>query len=327
MSRDTRNAQCKIQNANQSWTTRAGFAFCILNLALLATACTTEAEKPPAPPAAVQIGMENVVTVAQGTIVVGPIVSGELRRSARRRFALRSAAPSLRSTFARVRPCAAARCSAVSRRARSTTYVSRRCRPCATPRTSSRWRAARWSAPKQLVKAGAIAARDLDLGAAERDRREAQLADAKSRLARAERQLGDTVLRSPIDGLIAKKPVNIGDVVAVGAELFTVIDPSSMRLEASVPSDDLSHLRVGATVEFTVRGYDQPFEGRIDHDCAAGGFSDPPGADLRVDSERRRPSRGGAVCRRACRAPVGGRAHGADQCRQHAGRRHRGCCA
>jgi multidrug efflux pump subunit AcrA (membrane-fusion protein) len=37
-----------------------------------------------------------------------------------------------------------------------------------------------------------------------------------------------------------------------------------MRLEASVPSDDLRALRVGATVEFTVRGYDTPFQGRIE---------------------------------------------------------------
>jgi membrane fusion protein, multidrug efflux system len=51
--------------------------------------------------------------------------------------------------------------------------------------------------------------------------------------------------------------------VSVGAELFTVIDPSSMRLEASVPADDLKYLRIGATVDFTVRGYDRSFQGRI----------------------------------------------------------------
>jgi len=49
-----------------------------------------------------------------------------------------------------------------------------------------------------------------------------------------------------------------------GSELFRIIDPSSMRLEASVPSDDLSLLRVGATVDFTVRGYDRSFTGRIE---------------------------------------------------------------
>ena len=114
-----------------------------------------------------------------------------------------------------------------------------------------------------LVKAGALAARDLDVARNTVTSAEAQLADAKSRLASAERQLGDTVLRSPINGVISSRAVNAGDVVSVGTELFTIIDPSSMRLEASVPSDDLSRLKVGARVEFSVRGYDQQFEGRI----------------------------------------------------------------
>ena len=117
---------------------------------------------------------------------------------------------------------------------------------------------------EQLVKAGAIAARDLDLAQANVTAVEAQLADAKSRLASAERQLGDAVIRAPIGGIVSKKAVNVGDVVSPGDELFTVIDPSSMRLEASVPSEDLSQLRPGATVEFTVRGYNQTFTGRIE---------------------------------------------------------------
>ena len=52
-----------------------------LTVALAAAGCTTEAEKAatPPPPAAVQIGQENVVSVTPGTIVVGPILSGELR--------------------------------------------------------------------------------------------------------------------------------------------------------------------------------------------------------------------------------------------------------
>ena len=43
------------------------------------SACRTEAEKQPATATAVQIGAENVVTVKHDTIVVGPIISGELR--------------------------------------------------------------------------------------------------------------------------------------------------------------------------------------------------------------------------------------------------------
>ena len=117
---------------------------------------------------------------------------------------------------------------------------------------------------EQLVKAGALAARDLDLARATISTAEAQVADAKSRLAAAERQLGDAVIRAPLTGIVSNREVNRGDVVSPGTVLFTIIDPSSMRLEASVPSDDLSVLRVGAKVEFTVRGYDQTFTGTIE---------------------------------------------------------------
>ena len=70
-------------------------------------------------------------------------------------------------------------------------------------------------------------------------------------------------INAPIAGIVSSRAVNAGDVVSVGDELFTIIDPSSMRLEASVPSESLSQLRVGANVRFQVRGYDQTFDGRI----------------------------------------------------------------
>jgi RND family efflux transporter MFP subunit len=114
-----------------------------------------------------------------------------------------------------------------------------------------------------LVKAGALATRDLDQARQSVTADEAALADARARLVNAQKQLSDAVIRSPLAGIVSKRPVNEGDVVSVGAELFTVIDPSSMRLEASVPSDNLSELRVGAPVTFDVRGYDQRFVGRI----------------------------------------------------------------
>jgi hypothetical protein len=66
-------------NPKRRLSTRVASAFCILHSAFLLTACTTGAERPPEAPAAVRIGAENVLAVRLETIVVGPIVSGELR--------------------------------------------------------------------------------------------------------------------------------------------------------------------------------------------------------------------------------------------------------
>ena len=117
---------------------------------------------------------------------------------------------------------------------------------------------------EQLVSAGALAAREVDLARNAVTTAEAQLADARSRLVTAEKQLADAVITAPISGIVATRAVNAGDIVAPGTELFTIVDPSSMRLEASVPSESLPDLRIGATVLFEVRGYEQPFRGRIE---------------------------------------------------------------
>jgi RND family efflux transporter MFP subunit len=236
-----------------------------LAAALTAGACTTEAEKAPATaPAAVQIGPENVVPVTQGTIVVGPILSGELRpqREANIRAELGGQMLEVRVEEGQ----SVARGALLGRIETRTLEDARQSAASAVVSAENQLAVARREVERteQLVKAGAIATRDLDLARATVTANEAQLADAKARLASAERQLGDAIIRAPIGGLIARKAVNVGDVVSPGTELFTVIDPSSMRLEASVPSEDLSQLRVGATVEFTVRGYDQTFTGRIE---------------------------------------------------------------
>ena len=66
-------------------------------------------------------------------------------------------------------------------------------------------------------------------------------------------------------GVVSKRAVNAGDVATMGTELYTIIDPSSMRLEAAVPSEQIGAVRVGAPVSFEVRGYpDQTFEGRVE---------------------------------------------------------------
>src|SRR5690606_8861249 len=66
------------------------------------------------------------------------------------------------------------------------------------------------------------------------------------------------------DGVVADRTVNPGDIVAPGSPLFTLVDPSTMRLEAAVSATELDMVRVGAPVRFSVTGYPgRVFEGRI----------------------------------------------------------------
>lgn len=116
---------------------------------------------------------------------------------------------------------------------------------------------------KTLVAAGAIAERDVEGAERANLAAQAQLADAKARLTTVEKNLRNATIRAPFAGVVAEKSVSPGDIVAPGAALFTVIDPRSLKVEASVPTSALADVRVGAPVLFTVNGSDRQLEGRV----------------------------------------------------------------
>ena len=116
----------------------------------------------------------------------------------------------------------------------------------------------------RLLAAGAIAARDAEATRAQATAARAQVSAAEAQLANAQRQLGNTSAAAPFAGIVGTRSVNVGDVVAPGAALYTVVDPSSMQLTGSVPADQLSQVRLGQPVRFTVTGYPgRDFTGRI----------------------------------------------------------------
>lgn len=238
----------------------------IAALAVLTAGCGAGADRgePPAASVAVQVGQENVVTVTRDRIVVGPLISGELR--AAKEATVRAELGGSMLQVSAEEGQTVRRGAVLGRIDAATLEDARRSAQSAVKSAESRLDVARREADRteQLVKAGALAQRDLEVAQSNVTAAEAALADATSRLVSAGKQLGDTTLRAPFDGVVADRAVNTGDVVTPGTALFTIIDPSSMRLEAAVPSEALASLRVGAPVQFTVRGYAQPFEGRID---------------------------------------------------------------
>lgn len=116
----------------------------------------------------------------------------------------------------------------------------------------------------KLVSAGAVAQQAAEQQRVAADNAQSALADAQARLAAAEKQLRATEIRAPDAGVVSERSVQAGDVVQPGTELFTIVDPARMKLEAAVPAQQLSQVRVGAPVEFTVTGYDdRVFTGRV----------------------------------------------------------------
>ena len=140
---------------------------------------------------------------------------------------------------------------------------------------------------QRLETAGAVAPRDVE--AAQRTLASAQagMADAQSRLTAAQQQVDKATFRAPFDGIVSERPVNAGDVVQPGAAIVSVVNPASMRLEASVPAEQLSSLKIGTPVIFTVNGYRRAdVHGAHRSHQSDGRSGDAAGAHLRHDSER-----------------------------------------
>lgn len=234
--------------------------------ALWSGCAPNDAAPPPAAdtPPPVQVGAENIVTVENATLVNGPLLSGEIR--AAREATVRAELGGSMLEVNVEEGQTVRRGAIIGRIEAATLEDARRSAESAVRAAQNQLDVARREAARteQLVKAGALATRDLELAQSNVAAVEAQLADAESRLVSARKQQGDAVVRAPINGVVAERAVGRGDVVTPGTALFTIIDPSSMRLEASVASDQVGLLAVGLPVRFTVRGYSQAFEGRIE---------------------------------------------------------------
>lgn len=228
-------------------------------------------------PAQIQIGGENVVRVGTGEVQVGPIVSGELRaqRQATVRAELGGAvleAPLEEGQSVRVGDLVArldTRALDDARRSAESAVRSAEAQLMSAEAQLAVWQR-ELERTGELVEAGALAQRDLDVvrqnataALAQMTVAEAQVVDAQARLVAAERQLADTVLRVPIAGVVAERQVSVGDVVSPGTAVVTIVDPSTLELQASVPSERIADLEVGTRVQFQVRGAADTFEGRI----------------------------------------------------------------
>lgn len=118
---------------------------------------------------------------------------------------------------------------------------------------------------KRLNEAGAVSPHDVEAAEAGLAAAEARLAGAKAQEAQMGEQVGNATLRSPIDGIVSQRAVGLGDIVSPGMPLFTIIEPSSLRLEGAVPAASATSLAIGTPVKFEVQGFEgKPFDGKIE---------------------------------------------------------------
>ena len=101
---------------------------------------------------------------------------------------------------------------------------------------------------------------------------QAQLAELQTTLAKAERDLEFTYVRSPVDGTFSNRLVNLGDYVAVGQRLANVVPLDDVFIDANFKETQLKRIRPGQPVTISVDAYGhRKFAGKVDSISPAAG--------------------------------------------------------
>lgn len=95
----------------------------------------------------------------------------------------------------------------------------------------------------------------------------AQVRAGEEELAQARARLAKGLVRSPIDGVVSLKDVNVGSLTsdaAAGKPIFKIVDNRLMNLTVTVPSSQMSSVKLGQPLEFQTDGVPgRTFTGKV----------------------------------------------------------------
>lgn len=97
---------------------------------------------------------------------------------------------------------------------------------------------------------------------------EGSVAQSRGSLMQSKTNLRYSIIRSPVDGVVISRAVDVGQTVAASFQtptLFTIAqDLTKMQIEVSVDEADISRIKLGQAASFTVDAYpEQKFEGAV----------------------------------------------------------------
>jgi len=87
---------------------------------------------------------------------------------------------------------------------------------------------------------------------------------ARARQGMAHKALGDSLVKAPFRGVVVERRVEVGDYVAPGRSVVTLVDASTLKLELAVPETAIPSVADGRIVTFSVAAYPtREFSGKV----------------------------------------------------------------
>ncbi|NHZ98848.1 efflux RND transporter periplasmic adaptor subunit [Massilia sp. CCM 8734] len=129
----------------------------------------------------------------------------------------------------------------------------------ASAEASMRLAQANFERNEQLVAQNYVSSLTLDQARRELDVAKANIKLSQAQLARAQADLDNSVIRAPIDGVVIKRTIDLGQTVAASfttPNLFQIAkDLTKMQIDTSVSEADVGALKDGQPAHFVVDAY------------------------------------------------------------------------
>ena len=134
----------------------------------------------------------------------------------------------------------------------------------------------------EAARAGVAAARasldqaranrqQVNISTAQADSASAAILQARANLDAAELELGYTTVVAPIDGLVTRKSVQLGQIIQPGQSLLTIVPVQDVWVAANFKETQLADVHPGQRVDVHVDMYGRSFSGHVDSVAAATG--------------------------------------------------------
>jgi HlyD family secretion protein len=112
--------------------------------------------------------------------------------------------------------------------------------------------------------------RDIEAMIASRDQQLASVSQLRSVLSDGQRQLGETRIVAPLDGIVTKRAVQVGELVSslnsfsAGTTIVKIEDRSQMLAQLSINEIDVAKLQLGTSADVLVDAFpDESFKGKV----------------------------------------------------------------
>jgi RND family efflux transporter MFP subunit len=115
----------------------------------------------------------------------------------------------------------------------------------------------------ELLKTSAISRQQYEKAAVALQTAQADLNRAQEAVKETQAMLDWATIRSPMDGTVIDKKVDVGDMVTPGQMLVTLLDPKRMQLVASVRESLTRQLQVGQNIGVQVEGLQKQCTGTV----------------------------------------------------------------